>query len=317
MSRGAVSLAIHAFVVCICCVSAVLGGEQELRFDPPREVTIHRKTGSTTLGKLLSFSLRQVVVEVAGEGRRPEEKLSIPLNEIRSFTTADAEFQFSPTTIPEDLMGRGRMLEGVSVAAVVAAPSVVTPKVPPPSQLEDGEDAPQTEENSPSNSGGPATPGSAPKMENSGPKVLVTCSNCRKEVTVSESSQVRCPHCGVLWIEDSVAPVTIGGPSPDLRMPSGHPHAGPAVGAADSGGVRVLPQFGGPPQPVGQPMPAQQQAAQPQPGQGVQRLEVPPVPAPDLGPQEEMNLANIPVWVKLTLFLGVSFVGYFLLFRRS
>jgi hypothetical protein len=129
-------------------------------------------------------------------------------------------------------------------------------------------------------------PAAAPLSE---AQVLVTCGACGKEVAVTAANGQKCPHCGVIWdepIEFPKAPLPVQATS---------------LTNAAGGGL--------PPVAQNMPVPAQEGSAPVEQPLG-------PPPVPDNSVPQEMNMANLPLWMKATLFFGASAACYYVLFYR-
>lgn len=146
-------------------------------------------------------------------------------------------------------------------------------------------------------------PGGASKPSG---KVTVVCSKCQKEVSVDSEYGQKCPHCGIEWAVEIEIPSP---PKPLMTQDSGS-------GSADSPWLSDDAPGGVPQRNPGQGAPARPAAgrdAAANPGGPVQ-LNVPPPPPVNGGVQEEMNLSNLPLWLKGALFIGAIGGLYYVLF---
>lgn len=124
-----------------------------------------------------------------------------------------------------------------------------------------------------------------------GEETVMVCANCNREVPASAQNGQRCPFCGVLWDASGaipiLPPVTPAADTPTEDQPM-HADPAPAVQPAAQHAAPVA-------QPVAAPLP----------------------PAANFGMPEKLDAANLPIWMKVTLFVGsLAALWYFFLFRR-
>lgn len=134
---------------------------------------------------------------------------------------------------------------------------------------------------------------------------IVICGECNKEVELTSKHGQKCPHCGIEW----AIPVAI----PKVgSQPASRPN-GASEGEVPGGpSLEANHIHGAVPRGNAHAGDAGEQAAPRAPRQ----LEVPDVPASNMNQMQEMDFANIPLWMKAALFFGSVAVLYYMFFVR-
>jgi hypothetical protein len=135
---------------------------------------------------------------------------------------------------------------------------------------------------------------------------IVICGECNKEVELTAKHGQKCPHCGIEWAIPVAIPKVGNRPASPSSTDSGD--ATSTEPSLDNHQVH-----GNVPRGNANPGNAGGNAAAPN---APRQLEVPNVPAPNMNQMQEMDLANIPLWMKAALFLGAIAMLYYMFFVR-
>jgi predicted RNA-binding Zn-ribbon protein involved in translation (DUF1610 family) len=269
----------------------------QISFGGARPGSVQQTSGVRARGDLVSITPEQVVL------RRQARTFEIPMDKVKSITTTDGNFSYSPADETFDsLLRRCRRIPGVSIgktevydpiepespaaasnprrnpaASSAAEPSATEPPAESPTTVPD---EPATTEPHPTvttTSVSDPPPGST----------VAVCASCKEQVPLSLRNGDRCPHCGVIiWNGPSVIE------SASSTYPSGA--GGNAVGGNGAGAAY--------PTAAGAATPA---APATTPIEGG-------VPASSVGG----TFASTPMWMKVALFGGMLAVIWVLLQRR-
>lgn len=252
---------------------------QTLKFQPPPRVVLKNDLLQTIRGEMTAFSAAGVqVIDDRNRLRQPEGKLH-PLSSVESLSVLDANILYSRG---EDIEQFVNSLLKSDQLSIVNRAEFVTEE-PPPSTTNPDEGQPE----------GSAT-GSTSTTTPTGAVVTITCGNCRKDVSLTAQSGQQCPHCGILW---DGPPITEEELARLEQMKISQPDA--------SGTGLAMPSLAEAGQPV-------QNGARPANSGTVPNVAPPPLTAH--APPQPMNLQNLPLWMKVSVFfvcLGAMYYAFF------
>lgn len=297
-------LAAWEFSATVCAQEAVDDAPRvldQISFGGARPGSVQQTNGVRARGDLVSMTPEQVVV------RRQQRTFEIPMDKVKSITTTDGNFSYSPADETFDsLLRRCRRIPGVSVGKIEVfdpippespAATAGNPRRNPATAAAEETPAPESPTATPEVAvnapDGPETtterPAAVTKTTVADPApgtTVAMCASCKEQVPLSLKNGDRCPHCGVIiW----------NGPS--IIEPSSNSYPAVAGNAAGPGANSGYPTAAG----SGAPAPV---ATTPVEGG---------IPASSMGG----SFANTPMWMKVALFGGLLAVAWLLLQRRG
>lgn len=275
-------------ICCLVCAGVVQASDAWVEFHPPLEITLRNKNRSVQRGGLLRFDHDKVIVDMRARGVPEPRPVHVKLNQIASIRSENEEFMYLAGDDLDGVIRSARKIEGAQIVGL----SFADDPEPPASPASKPESTKPDDTRPEANSAG-ASPPTEMRRPDFDVVETVICGNCNKEVRVSSKHGQKCPHCGIEWALPVAIPKVAATPAPGDTAEA----AGDAMGEARPAG-RV--QHGQAAQPQGGPHPA----------------NVPPPPAPNMGLPEDMNFANLPLWMKASLFIGSIAVMYYLFFVR-
>jgi hypothetical protein len=281
----------------------------QITFSPQRSGSVLQATGNRLRCDLISMTADMVVVR---SGQRTHE---IEMEKVRSVRSTDGKFDYSPGDESfESLLRRCRRIQGVTIGKLQVFDDLEPVEAPP--RNPDGQGVPDTpkpgEQGSPvaqvggastsTNQGGnprtdtnnTTTPGSgAPDASADGDAASARCGNCLKAIPPTLQNGDRCPHCGVIFW-DQRRPIASIGTTPAASSTGGNPGDGTHPMLTPSGGGAQYPAASGTAAPAGQ-------------------APVGGTPVTTVGGS---SFSNMPLWMKVGLFVGMLAIAWLLIQRR-
>lgn len=265
-----------------------LDEEHKLIFVPAVRVIARSKLGVVIRGEMKSLSSGAVLIVPDRSRFRHPNGIEYKLEKLQSLNILDADLNWTSGEDAEQFLTTVSQKEGLSILNIVEFQQAEIAKAAlnsspggTPSDLKVMRPA----------DGKPDPPGST---------VTVLCGNCFKEVSVRSDSGQKCPHCGILWDNSPDDPAVMKPKTQESDTTDSGAGVRVAIPGINPAGVGQRPQPAVVPQPN---VPGGQPVAVPQPVQ----FQTQP---------QEVTLENLPLWLKVGIFVACMGILYYAVFVR-